>query len=151
MMSPQWRRLSWRIAGLVPRPDMAGPQAKAIVAELEGKLTPLGPFRAKAMFSGYGLYLDGIIFGLVLREHFYLKVDDHNRPDFVRAGSEPFRYETRRGEVTVDSYWRCPARIMADAGKLQEWVGNSLAASRRIGTRKKPGGRKPRPRRNPLL
>ena len=82
---------------------MAGPAAKAIVAELDAKLAPLGPFRAKAMFSGYGLYLDGIIFGLVLRENFYLKVDDRNRPDFAKAGSEPFRYDTRRGEVTIDS------------------------------------------------
>lgn len=129
---------------------MASPQAKAIVIELERKLTPLGPFRAKPMFSGYGLYLDGVIFGLVLRENFYLKVDDQNRPDFVKARSEPFRYETRKGEVTVDSYWRCPAKVMAASGTLQEWVEKSVAASRRIGAKKKPRPSKPRPRRNPL-
>lgn len=130
---------------------MAGPQAKAIVAELERKLTPLGPFRAKAMFSGYGLYLDGTIFGLVLREHFYLKVDDQNRPDFQAAGSAPFRYDKRTGEVTIDSYWRCPDAILADTAKLRQWVENAIAASGRIAARKKPRPTRPRPRRNPFL
>lgn len=130
---------------------MAGPQSKAMVAELERKLAPLGPFRAKAMFSGYGLYLDGTIFGLVLRDTLYLKVDDGNRPDFVKAGSEPFRYEKRTGEVTVDSYWTCPAKVMAEAGKLRKWVEKALSASRRIAARKKPRPTHPRPRRNPFL
>lgn len=130
---------------------MAGPESKALVAELDGKLSPLGPFRAKAMFSGYGLYLDGIIFGLILREKFYLKVDDRNRPDFVKAGSEPFRYDTRRGEVTINSYWRCPDGIRADTRKLKKWVESALAASRRIAAVKKPRPAKPRPRRNPFL
>lgn len=134
---------------------MAGPAAKAIVAALEAKLAPLGPtlgpVRAKPMFSGYGLYLDGIIFGLVLRETFFLKVDDENRPDFVKAGSAPFRYETRQRQVTVDSYWLCPEKVFKDAAKLRTWVEKSLAASRRANARKKPRSSKPRPRRNPLL
>lgn len=134
---------------------MAGPVAKELVAVLEAKLAPLGPtlgpMRAKPMFSGYGLYLDGIIFGLVLRETFYLKVDDENRPDFVKAGSTPFRYATRQKEVTVDSYWHCPEKIFKDAAKLRIWVEKSLAASRRVNARKKPRSNKPRPRRNPLL
>ncbi|MDY0870801.1 TfoX/Sxy family protein [Dongia rigui] len=134
---------------------MASPLAKELVAVLEAKLAPLGPtlgpMRAKPMFSGYGLYLDGIIFGLVLRETFYLKVDDENRPDFVKAGSVPFRYATRQKEVTVDSYWICPEKVFKDAAKLRAWVEKSLAASRRANARKKPRSTKPRPRRNPLL
>lgn len=130
---------------------MAEGEAKALVAELDAKLASLGPFRARAMFSGYGLYLDGVIFGLVLRAGFYLKVDDVNRPAFAAAGSEPFRYEKRTGEVTIDSYWRCPAPVLADGGTLREWVTGSLAASRRIAAGRKPRTRKPRPRRNPFL
>jgi len=134
---------------------VAGAAAKELVAALEAKLAPLGPtlgpMRAKPMFSGYGLYLDGIIFGLILRENFYLKVDDENRRDFVKAGSAPFRYETRQREVTVDSYWVCPDKIFKDGAKLRAWVEKSLAASRRINARKKPRSTKPRPRRNPLL
>lgn len=130
---------------------MAEPEAKALVAELDAKLAALGPFRAKAMFSGYGLYLDGVIFGLILRAGFFLKVDEVNRPAFVEAGSEPFRYEKRTGEITIDSYWRCPAQVLAEAGTLREWVTGSLAASRRIAARKKPRARKPRPRRYPFL
>lgn len=129
---------------------------KAIVAGLERKLTPLGPFRARAMFSGYGLYLDGVIFGLVLKSGFYLKVDDGNRPDFRAAGSEPFRYMKRNGEVTIDSYWRCPPAVLDDTGTLQEWVCGAAAASRRIAAARKPRANRSRPaapkrRRNPFL
>ena len=130
---------------------MAGAEEKALVAELDAKLASLGPFRAKAMFSGYGLYLDGIIFGLVLRAGFYLKVDAVNRPAFVAANSQPFRYEKRTGEVTIDSYWLCPGPVLANSGTLREWVTGSVAASRRISAGKKPRARKPRPRRNPFL
>ena len=35
------------------------------VADLDAKLAPLGHFRARPMFGGYGLYLDGVIFGLI--------------------------------------------------------------------------------------
>jgi DNA transformation protein len=129
---------------------------KAVVAALERKLVPLGPFRARAMFSGYGLYLDGIIFGLVLKSGFYLKVDDGNRAEFRAAGSAPFRYLKRTGEVTIDSYWRCPQAVQDDTGTLQEWVRKAVAASRRIAATRKPRANKsqsakPRPRRNPFL
>ncbi len=130
---------------------MARAAAQPLTEAIAAKLAPLGPMRAKPMFSGYGLYLDGVIFGLILRENFYLKVDDENRPDFVKAGSAPFRYETRQRQVTVDSYWLCPAPIAGNAAKLRAWVEKSLAASRRANAKKKPRSTKPRPRRNPFL
>ena len=34
-----------------------------------------GPVYSKRMFGGHGIFLDGIMFGLVFRDTFYLKVD----------------------------------------------------------------------------
>ena len=35
----------------------------------------IGPVYSKRMFGGHGIFLDGIMFGLVFRDTFYLKVD----------------------------------------------------------------------------
>jgi TfoX/Sxy family transcriptional regulator of competence genes len=39
------------------------------------------------MFSGAGLFCDGLMFGLVVRGVIYLKVDETSIPDFKREGS----------------------------------------------------------------
>ena len=49
-----------------PRPR-ARPKAKKrdpFVEGLVAALTPLGPIHARAMFGGWGVYLDGLCFGL---------------------------------------------------------------------------------------
>jgi DNA transformation protein len=132
---------------------MAGPAVKSLIAALEAKLTPLGPFHARPMFGGHGLYIDGMIFGLLASEHVYLKVDERSRGAFEAAGSAPFRYETSRGETTITSYWRCPDNVLGDAKKLRAWVTNALAASRQA-RQKKPERKKvigkPSRQRNPF-
>ena len=143
---------------------MATPAGKKLVAALGAKLTPLGPFLARPMFGGFGLYIDGMIFGIVALDQVFLKVDDQNRAAFESAGSEPFRFETARGKTTITSYWRCPDAVLRDAAKLQVWVTGALAASRRAQLKKparkktagkktaekKAGGKSTR-QRNPLL
>jgi DNA transformation protein len=63
------------------------------------------------MFSGAGLYADGVMFALIARETLYLKVDSETRPDFEADGMEPFSYETSKGRNVIDSYWRARASI----------------------------------------
>ena len=132
---------------------MVTPAGKKLVASLGAKLAPLGPFQARPMFGGYGLYIDGLIFGLMISDQVFLKVDDQNRAVFETAGSEPFRFETARGE-TITSYWSCPDAVLRDATKLQLWVTGALAASRRAQLKKparKKHGDKPTRQRNPFL
>ena len=46
-------------------------------------LATLGPARAKRMFGGHGLYVDGLFVGLVTsHERLYLKADEAARPRF---------------------------------------------------------------------
>lgn len=107
------------------------PNARDILADLTVRLTPLGVFRAKAIFGGYGLYIEDCIFGLLAYDRLYLKADTLNRADFEKAGSLPFSYETRMGKRIIASYWQCPDRIYKNQKKLLEWVSASLEASRR--------------------
>lgn len=110
--------------------------AKTIIAKLDASLTPLGVFRSRPMFGGHGLYLDDLFFGLIAYDTFYLKTDEQNRGDFVRAKAKPFSFESSRKGLVVTSYWQCPAAVMKDARKLRQWIGKALDAARRKKTTK---------------
>ena len=79
------------------------------------------PVTVRRMFSGAGLYCDGVMFGLVVRGTIYLKADATNSADFVREGSGPFTYT--RGKASgrpsehALSYWRLPDRLYDDPEK----------------------------------
>jgi DNA transformation protein len=109
----------------MPKPPS---KQQKLVEELDIKLAPLGHFRALRMFSGYGLYLDGAIFGLVARDRLWLRVDDRSRPDFQKAGMEPFAY-SRDGKSVSLTYFRCPAPVLADPPKLRKWAKEARRAS----------------------
>lgn len=105
--------------------------AKTIIERLEASLAPLGVFRSRPMFGGHGLYLDDLFFGLIAYDKFYLKTDEQNRGDYVKAKAKPFSFESARKGLVVTSYWQCPDAVMKDARKLRQWIGKALDAARR--------------------
>ena len=100
-------------------------------ALLEEHLAPLGPVVIKRMFGGGGVFLDGLMFGLVIEDVLYLKSDDGNRAAFVAEGLEPFRYAKTGGATTVMSYWQAPERLLDEPDELRTWARNAYAAARR--------------------
>ncbi|QIB32462.1 TfoX/Sxy family protein [Ancylobacter pratisalsi] len=102
-----------------------------------------GPVRCRRMFGGLGLYADGLMFGLVVRDHIYLKTDG----DFARAlemrGAEPFVYEARGRKVTL-SYWMLPEAALDDTEDAAELARTALGIARRAAGDTPPGTRKPR-------
>jgi DNA transformation protein len=96
-----------------------------------GLLLPLGDVRPRAMFGGWGLYLDGVMFALIAYETLYLKVDARTKAAFAAAGGAPFEYE-REGRKPVEmSYWTLPDEHMAESGALLPWAELAVAAARR--------------------
>ncbi|MFZ0495337.1 MAG: TfoX/Sxy family protein [Methylocella sp.] len=70
-----------------------------------------GPIRARKIFSGYGIYHNGLMFGLVAGDTLYLKADGENARHFEKEGLGRFEY--RNGERVVKmSYYRAPAGIV---------------------------------------
>jgi DNA transformation protein len=94
-------------------------------------LASLGDARGRAMFGGFGVYLDGFIIGIIAFDTFFLKTDETNRPAFEAAGAQPFAYQ-RGGEPAVSTtYWECPADVLEEPDQLRSWVVKSLSVSRR--------------------
>ena len=83
---------------------------------------------SRGMFGGWGIYKDGIFFALIADGRLYFKVDETNRADFEKAGSEPFRYSAKDKKAITMSYWELPVEVMDDPHELRVWVGRSVRA-----------------------
>jgi DNA transformation protein len=95
-----------------------------------------GPVSLRRMFSGAGIFADGLMFGLVVRGEIFLKVDDDNRPAFAAEGSRPYVYRRGEGREVALSYWRLPDRLMDDPGDLARFAREALAAAERAAAKK---------------
>jgi DNA transformation protein len=74
---------------------------------------------ARAMFGGYGLYRDGSFFGIISKGRFYMRTSPLTRPNYVKAGTKPFRPSVRQ---TLRSYYEVPQEVLDDASTLARWV-----------------------------
>lgn len=93
---------------------------------------PLGHITARRMFSGAGIYVDGVIISIVRGDDtMFLKVDEITRPTFIAAGSAPFTYHRADGEKTLGSYWSCPADVFDDPDETLNYARLALAAAQR--------------------
>ncbi len=103
---------------------------------LKDQLRGLGAITTRRMFSGAGLYCDGMIFALILRDTLYFKVDDGNRQAYEAEGLEPFSYEAGGQKRTVGAYWQVPERLFDEPDEMLEWARGALAAGRRAAEKK---------------
>jgi DNA transformation protein len=85
-----------------------------------------GAVSVRRMFGGAGLYRDGKMFGLIADDVAYLKVDDSNRADFVKAGSTPFAPYPEKGMTTVMSYYEIPPEVLEQPAELAQWAQRSF-------------------------
>jgi len=85
----------------------------------------------RRMFGGAGLYRDGRMFGLIADDVAYLKVDDSNRDDFLRAGSAPFEPYPEKIKTKIRTYFEIPAEVLEDPEELARWAERSWNVARK--------------------
>lgn len=95
---------------------------------------------ARAMFGGYGLYLNSvehgnIMFALVADDALYFKTDDLNRVHFDQRGLEAFKYE-RNNKVISMSYHEAPSEVFDDPDEMALWAGKAIDAAKRTSKEK---------------
>lgn len=95
----------------------------------------LGGVRARAMFGGYGLYRDDLMFALVADDVLYLKADATTRHEFEARDLPPFTYE-KQGREYAMSYFLAPEEALEDQEELERWVRMACEAALRSPTRK---------------
>ena len=83
---------------------------KAFVRDL---LSEFGPISIRNMFSGAGIYADGVIFAIIFDDTLYLKADEFFARDFAAEGKGPFTYRAQgpsAGRHALLGSARAPAR-----------------------------------------
>lgn len=99
-------------------------------------LAPLGVVRARRMFGGHGLTLDGLFIALLAGDELFLKADAQEQAAFAAAGSCPFSF-TRPGKTpVVMAYWRAPDEAMESPAGMAPWARRALASALRAAAAK---------------
>lgn len=114
---------------------------RAFADEVVGRLQPLGPVVHRSMFGGFGIYLDGVMFGLIAFDTLYFRTDDGNVEDYRRARSEPFTYEGRSAPIEMP-YWKVPVRVYRSGKDFIAWADKAHQAARRVKATRRPQRRR---------
>jgi len=134
---------------------MVTPEDTAAAA-LAGELfEALGRIEARRMFGGMGLYVGGIMFGLIDDGCIYLKVDEALKSQLKAAGAESWIYVERKGSKAgvpqETSYWSLPESACDDPEEAAAWAARALAVATAVRAaappRRKRGGGAGPPRR----
>ena len=91
----------------------------------------LGRVTIKRMFGGAGLWHDGLMCALVVRDTLYLKTDETTRPFFDALELPAFSYE-RGGKVMETSYRQPPETVFEDRQEAALWVRRAYEAALRV-------------------
>jgi DNA transformation protein and related proteins len=104
--------------------------SKEFIEFLHEVFESFGPIQAKRMFGGYGIYHDGLMFGLVIDNQLYLKSDAENLTFFEAQGLGPFLYNMK-GKVVQLSYHQAPEAMLDERELAAQWARRSWDAALR--------------------
>jgi DNA transformation protein and related proteins len=88
------------------------------------QLQLLGEVDCRRMFGSYGLYHDGVFFGILSQGRLYFKTNAVTRGPYVQRGMQPFRPHPRQ---TLKSYYAVPIDILEDHEQLTVWARQAVA------------------------
>jgi DNA transformation protein and related proteins len=112
------------------------------IEHLRELFAPHAAFEPRRMFGGWGIYLDGLMCGLVAEGQLYLKTDAESRLAFEAAGSQPFVYAGKGRPITM-SYWSAPEEALESAEQMRPWASKAQSAARAANTVRGKPVRKP--------
>ena len=90
----------------------------------------IGGLQVRAMFGGYGIYRDDLIFAIVVADRLYFKTDPVTRPEFEVKGSRPFTYLARGKPVTMQ-YFEAPPEVFEEREAMRSWADKAFGAAAR--------------------
>lgn len=97
------------------------------VVELLQSIGPVGPRR---MFGGTGLFMDGLMFAIVMDGVLYLKTDERTRDDFAALDLQPFTY-LRQGKTCSLSYYQAPEEVLESVETMRDWANRAYGVALR--------------------
>lgn len=91
--------------------------------ELEELFQAVGPVSIRRMFGGKGVYCDGLIIAIWLRDSLLLKGDAESAEKYEAAGGQQWTYQHRKtGKDVKMPYWTLPESAFDDPDEMAEWA-----------------------------
>jgi DNA transformation protein len=111
---------------------------EGLYAWVQEALEPMGSVSMRKMMGGATLYLDSIIFAIMVDGELWLKSDAEADPVWDAESRERFTVTFKDGTVDSMNYRRAPGDVYDDAEAMQRWVSVSVEAGRRRVVKKRP-------------
>ena len=100
-------------------------------AGIEEMFEGLGPVSIRRMFGGKGIYHQGLIIAIDLRDEIMLKADEVSGPEFAAAGARQWVYQNKKGTSVPMPYWSIPEEAFDDPDEMKKWVRLAFEAALR--------------------
>ena len=111
---------------------------EGLLAWVQDALEPLGTVSMRKMMGGATLYLDGIIFAILVGGEVWFKADAESDAIWDGEGCEKFSVTFKDGRVDVMNYRRAPDDVYDDANAMQKWAQLAVEAGARGAAKRKP-------------
>jgi DNA transformation protein len=115
---------------------------KAYREYVQAHLAPLVPLRVKPMFGEGGVYAEDLLFGLIVNDALYFRVDDTNRADYEALGIAPL--VAHWNPTKLMPYYEVPRAVIEDPDRLQDWATKAVAVTARLPKKARPASRRTR-------
>jgi len=99
---------------------------------VEDVLGHIDGITSKGMFGGWGIYLEGIIVGLIIDGELYLKADKELVAKYKKIGLYTFTYTGSKNKVYEMNYVSVPEETMEDREAIKERIYESFEISKRV-------------------
>ena len=96
----------------------------------------LGPVLAKRMFGGHGIFLEGLMFGLVADSTLYLKTDTKTENNYKEKGLEAFTYNKNGKDIKM-SYYQAPEETLENSDEMNSWANKAYTTALRAASKKR--------------
>jgi DNA transformation protein len=100
------------------------------------ELYALGVVSTKRMFGGHGLFLNGLMFSIVVDDVVYFKGDEQSARIYAYTGCQRFTYMRKDKPVHLN-YYQAPDGSLDDSIELHHWATIAVASSERENTKKR--------------
>ncbi len=113
----------------------SNPEQREFALYIVDLLQSIGPVSAKPMFGGFGLFLDGLMFGLIADSSLYFKADTLSKGEFEKNDLAPFTYFKQNKPMQL-SYWQAPDECLDSSEAMLEWGSKGYLAAQRVASAK---------------
>lgn len=86
---------------------------------------------SRAMFGGHGIYLDGVIVGIIAEGELYLKADKELVAKYKKEGLHPFTYTGNKNKIYEMAYVNVPLETLEDREEIERRINESFEISKK--------------------